>query len=57
MQQKVFKEDENDLSEKVFRAYSEQDFKQCRELLEQLRKQQEDIKNAGGEAKRLSLIK
>lgn len=57
MQQQISQEIGEDLSEKVFLAYSEQNFTQCRILLEQLRKHQEEIKAAGGEAKRLSLVK
>lgn len=47
----------DDFSEKAFRAYTEQDFKTCKEILDVQRKQADDLKTAGGDSKRLSLVK
>lgn len=46
----------DDSCERAFLAYSEQDFKTCKDILDQQRKQIEDLKQTG-ETKRLSLIK
>jgi hypothetical protein len=46
----------DDSCERAFSAYSEQDFKTCKDILDQQRKQIEDLKQTS-ETKRLSLIK
>ena len=47
----------DDTSERAFKAYSDADFKACKEILDLQRKQAEDLKQQGNDSKRLSLIK
>jgi hypothetical protein len=47
----------DDSSERAFKAYTEQDFKTCKEILDTQRKQADDLKQTGGDSKRMSLIK
>lgn len=47
----------DDSSERAFNAYTNQDYKQCKEILEQQRKIADELKTQGADAKRPSLIK
>ena len=47
----------DDSSERAFKAYTDQDYKVAKEILDAQRKQADDLKQSGGDSKRMSLIK